>query len=238
MKSLLALLFAASINNTELPIEKNEVVIQNNNPVALTAPQKDPKATEILNAVSAKTKSRKTILIDFTFEIKNGDVNDSQTGTLKAKGNKYSYTIFGTTKISDGVKTASVMTADQEVTIGKVDFNDPDEFSLQEIFSIYESGYKYRYMAQKTINGETLELIDLYPEAGNKQHFRSITLYINNSTKEIKKIELFHKTSAKVFTITVNKSTFDQPINDSEFICECSRWSSDDWDCDDSSDSK
>lgn len=238
MKSLLALLFAASINNTELPVEEKKAVQPNNNPTAIAAPQKDPKATEILNAVSTKTKSRKTIQLDFTFDIKNGEVKDSQNGTLKIKGNKYIYTIFGTTKISDGVKVASVVTADQEVTIGKVDFNDPDEFSTQEMFTIYESGYKYRYMAQKTINGETLELIDLYPEAGNKQPYRSITLYVNNTTKEIKKIELFHKTSGKVFTVTVNKSTFDQPVNDSEFICECSRWENDEWDCDDSSDSK
>jgi len=106
------------------------------------------------------------------------------------------------------------------------------------MFTIYETGYKYRFMAEKTINGETLQLIDLYPEAGNKQPYRRVTLYINNVTKEIKKIELFHKTSGKVFTVTVTKSVYDLEINDSEFICECTRWPSPDWDCDDTSNSK
>ena len=177
--------------------------------------------------------SRKTIALDFTFDIKNGEVSDSQKGALKIKGNKYTYSIFGATKISDGIKIATVLKEDQEVTIGKVDFNDPDEFSPQEMFTIYETGYKYRYMSQKLVNGETLELIDLYPEAGNKQPYRRVTLYINNDTKEIKKIELFHKTSGKVFSVTVTKSAYDLDIKDSEFICECTRWPAPEWDCDD-----
>jgi len=238
MNSLFAVLFAASVSTAEIPKEKIQPTTTAVQPVVNVAPQKDPKATTILNEVSVKTKSRKTISLDFTFDIKNGEVSDSQKGSLKIKGNKYTYSIFGATKISDGIKIASVLKQDQEVTIGKVDFNDPDEFSPQEMFTIYETGYKYRFMAEKTINGETLQLIDLYPEAGNKQPYRRVTLYINNVTKEIKKIELFHKTSGKVFTVTVTKSVYDLEINDSEFICECTRWPSPDWDCDDTSNSK
>jgi hypothetical protein len=233
MNSLFAILFAASVNSAELPKENIQPTIATTPPVAVAAPQKEKKATDILNAVSAKSKSRKTIELDFTFDIKNGEVSDSQKGTLKIKGNQYIYSIFGATKISDGVKIATVLKDDQEITIGKVDFNDPDEFSPQEMFTIYETGYKYRYMAQKEINGEKLELIDLYPEAGNTQPYRRVTLYINNTTKEIKKIELFHKTSGKVFTVTVTKSIYDAEIKDSEFICECTRWPAPDWDCDD-----
>lgn len=233
MNSLFALLFAASVSSSEIPKENIQPTSTVTNPALVIAPQKDPKATTILNEVSAKTKSRKTIALDFTFEIKNGEVTDSQNGTLKIKGNKYIYSIFGATKISDGIKIATVLKEDQEVTIGKVDFNDPDEFSPQEMFTIYETGYKYRYMAQKKANGLTLDLIDLYPEAGNKQPYRRVTLYINNDTKEIKKIELFHKTSGKVFTVTVTKSTFNTDINDSDFVCECNKWPSPNWDCDD-----
>lgn len=233
MNSLFAVLFTASVNSAELPKEIIQPTLAPALLVAVAAPQKDPKATTILNEVSAKTKSRKTIALDFTFDIKNGEVSDSQKGALKIKGNKYIYSIFGATKISDGIKIATVLKEDQEVTIGKVDFNDPDEFSPQEMFTIYETGYKYRYMSQKSVNGETLDLIDLYPEAGNKQPYRRVTLYINNQTKEIKKIELFHKTSGKVFSVTVTKSAYDLDIKDSEFICECKLWPAPEWDCDD-----
>ncbi len=242
MKSLFALLFAASLNNNELPKEATPA-ISVAEPATITitnaAPQKDPKATEILNAVSVNTKSKKTISLDFTFTLKNGDMKESQKGKLIIKGEKYWYNIFGAEKISDGKSTADVITEDKEVTIGLANFNDPDEFSPQEMFTIYEEGYKYRYMGQKTINGVVLDLIDLYPEGGNPQPYRSITLFVNSQTNEIKKIELFRKTSPKVFAVEVNKVEYDKVIADDTFKCECERWPADKgWDCDDTSDSK
>ncbi len=242
MKSLFAALFAASLTSNELPKETTtpaQPKVEVANVVTNAAPQKEQKATEILDAVSATTKSRKTIALDFTFTIKNGDMVESQKGNLKIKGNKYWYSIFGAEKISDGKSVADVISEDKEVTIGSANFNDPDEFSPQEMFTIYEKGYKYRYMGQKEINGVTLDLIDLYPEGGNPQPYRSITLFVNTSTNEIQTIELFHKTSAKVFKVEVNKSTYDADIPDSTFECECSKWPVEDgWDCDDTRDSK
>ena len=70
----------------------------------------------------------------------------------------------------------------------------------------------------------TLDLIDLYPDADNSQPYRRVTLFVNNSTHEIQKIELFHKTSAKVFSVTVNNATYDSTISDDIFKCECQRW--------------
>jgi len=113
MNSLFAVLFAASVSTAEIPKEKIQPTTTAVQPVVNVAPQKDPKATTILNEVSVKTKSRKTISLDFTFDIKNGEVSDSQKGSLKIKGNKYTYSIFGATKISDGIKIASVLKQDQ-----------------------------------------------------------------------------------------------------------------------------
>ena len=107
------------------------------------------------------------------------------------------------------------------------------------MFTIYEKGYKYRYMGQKTENGSLLDLIDLYPDADNTQPYRRVTLFVNIKTNEIKKIQLFHKTSAKVFAVTVDKAIYDTEISDSTFKCECERWPEDKgWDCDDQRNSK
>lgn len=258
MKSIFALLFAASISGKDLPVENTllatpvivniETPVSNletagvleSNVISNLAPtsQKDPEATAILNAVTNTTKTRKTITLDFTFTIKNGDMKESQKGKLQIKGNSYSYDIFGTTKISDGKKVAEIIVEDKEVTIGSANFNDPDNFSPQEMFTIYEKGYKYRFMGQKNINGETLELIDLYPDADNKQPYRRITLFVNNTTHEIKEIELFEKTSAKVFSVKIDNATYDLEIPDAEFNCDCERWPAPNWDCDDTSESK
>ena len=241
MKSLFAVLFAASLTSNEIPsstICNDKYALSNVTSTNIT-PQKESKATNILKAVTSTTKSRKTITLNFTFTVKNGDMEEVQKGNLKIKENKYWYTIFGTTKISDGKSIAEVITEDKEVSISSVNFNDPDEFSPQEMFTIYEKGYKYRYMGQKTDNGVTLDLVDLYPDADNTQPYRRVTLFINSATNEIKKIELFHKTSAKVFSVTVDKAVYDTEISDSTFECECERWPEDKgWDCDDQRNSK
>lgn len=241
MKSLFAVLFAASLSSEEIPSLSDDISKETSSTVitATATIQKDQQATNILNAVTTTTKSRKTIALNFTFTVKNGDMKEVQKGDLKIKDNKYWYSIFGTTKISDGKSIAEVITEDKEVSISSANFNDPDEFSPQEMFTIYEKGYKYRYMGQKTDNEVTLDLIDLYPDADNTQPYRRITLFVNVATNEIKKIELFHKTSAKVFSVIVDKAVYDTEIEDSTFKCECERWPEDKgWDCDDQRNSK
>ena len=72
MKSLFAVLFAASLTSNELPVEST-TANTTTTPAIVTAasptpsPQKDPKATSILSEVTKTTKSRKTITLDFTF---------------------------------------------------------------------------------------------------------------------------------------------------------------------------
>ena len=244
MKSLFAALFAASLTSNEIPVSIDVTPVDNKTNItsikkASPALQKDSDATSILNKVTEATKSRKNITLEFTFTVKNGEMVETQNGKLKIKDNKYWYEIFGTVKISDGKSISEVISEDQEVSITDANFNDPDEFSPQEMFTIYENGYKYRHMGQQTENDVTVDLIDLYPDADNSQPYRRVTLFVNTSTNEIQKIDLFHKTSAKVFTVTVNKAIYDTDISDELFKCECERWPVDKgWDCDDQRNAK
>ena len=199
-------------------------------------PQKDAKATEVLNALSSKTKSYTSIVADFTYAVKSDDLNEEQQGQLKVKGDQYRYQIFGVTKICDGSNICTISDADEEIIITKADFNDPDEFSPSEIFSIYEEGYKYRYLKEIPINGKNHHVIELYPEVEKNNPYRRITMYIESATPSIYKIDFFHKTSTKVFSITVNKSTYNAAIPASDFRCSCGVKK--DYDCDDQTGAK
>jgi outer membrane lipoprotein carrier protein len=198
--------------------------------------QKDPKATEILNKLSAKTKAYTSIQADFTYTVKSADVNETQKGKLLVKGDKYKYTIFGVTKVCDGKKICTISAADEEIVINNVKFNDPDEFSPKEIFTIYQKGYKYRYIKEVPINKKPHHLIELYPEVDNKNPYKKIVMYIDKATTEVNKVEFFHKTSAKVFTIVMNKAIFNQVIADTIFFCGCGIKK--DYDCDDQTKAK
>ena len=198
--------------------------------------QKDARATEILNKVSAKTKAYKTITADFTYSVKSEDINEKQKGKLALKGDKYKYSIFGITKISDGKKICTISDADEEVIITKVDFNDADEFSPSEIFTIYQSGYKYRYIKETTLNSKTYHIIELYPETEKNNPYRRITMYIDKAESAIYKINFYHKTSSKVFSISIDKASYNTVIAETTFTCGCGIKK--DYDCDDQTGTK
>lgn len=198
--------------------------------------QKDEKATEILNKVSAKTKAYKTITADFTYSVKSENIDEKQKGKLQLKGDKYKYSIFGITKISDGKKICTISDADEEVIITNTDFNDADEFSPSEIFTIYQSGYKYRYIKETTINSKTVHVIELYPETEKNNAYRRITMYINKAESAIQKIDFYHKTSSKVFSISIDNASYNTMIVDTIFTCGCGVKK--DYDCDDQTEAK
>lgn len=198
--------------------------------------QKDAKATEILNELSKTTREYKSITCDFTYSIKSDDINEKQQGTLQLKGDQYKYSIFGITKISNGKKICSINNSDEEIVISDVNYNDPDEFSPSEIFTIYQKGYKYRYIKETTIQSKVHHVIELYPETERDSPYRRITMYINKTENAIYKIDFFHKTSAKVFSITIDKAKYNQPIENKVFTCNCGVNTS--FDCDDQTGAK
>jgi outer membrane lipoprotein carrier protein len=198
--------------------------------------QKDEKATEILNKVSAKTKAYKTITTNFTYSVKSETIDEKQKGKLQLKGDNYKYSIFGITKISNGAKICTISDADEEVIITSADFNDADEFSPSEIFTIYQTGYKYRYIKETTINSITYHIIELYPETEKNNPYRRITMYIDKSESSIYKIDFYHKTSSKIFSISIDKASYNSVIADTIFTCGCGIKK--DYDCDDQTGSK
>lgn len=200
------------------------------------AVQKDAKATEILNKVSAKTKAYKTISADFTYSVKSDNIDEKQKGKLVLKGDNYKYSIFGITKISNGKKICTISDADEEIIITNADFNDADEFSPSEIFTIYQKGYKYRYIKETTITGKTVHVIELYPETEKNNPYRRITMFIDKAESAIHKIDFYHKTSAKVFSISIDKATYNTVVADTTFDCGCGIKK--DYDCDDQTNAK
>ena len=91
MKSLFAVLFAASLSSEDIPSlsDGTSKEASSTEITATTTIQKDQQATNILNAVTTTTKSRKTIALNFRFTVKNGDMKEVQKGDLKIKDNKY-----------------------------------------------------------------------------------------------------------------------------------------------------
>ena len=70
---------------------------------------------------------------------------EKQTGKVQVKGSKFKLDIPGNTIVCDG-KTIWAHNKDaNEVTIKSFDANNEDQLNPSKIFTMYETGYKYKY---------------------------------------------------------------------------------------------
>ena len=83
----------------------------------------DPNAKKLLDAVSAKFKTYKSVQAKFSLKIENsaGKSLGTKTGTVYMKGSKYRISVTGQEIFSDGSTVWTLDKASNEVTISKID---------------------------------------------------------------------------------------------------------------------
>ncbi len=173
--------------------------------------QSDKKATDILDKVSAKIKSYKTIRIDFSYSMENkkDKVKDSFKGNLLSKGDKYSLSIANQEILCDGKTTWTVMKDAKEVNINDAGGN--EGFSPTKMLSDYSKDYKAKFVQEK---GNT-QVVELYPIAKGK-NFIKIRLTIDKAKTQVSQFQYFDRNNS-VFTYDISKFTTDQSADDKQF---------------------
>src|SRR5687768_13074270 len=91
--------------------------------VSLFAQRNDPAAKAILDGVSAKFKTFKTVQASFVYKVENaaGKVLSTQKGTIWMKGTKYRVSFGGQEIFSNGSTVWNYDKAANEVTISNLD---------------------------------------------------------------------------------------------------------------------
>lgn len=193
--------------------------------IALQA-QTDAKAKEILDQASQKTRSYKTISADFTFSMQNKQmkINETNNGSIKLKGNKYVVDIpgAGLKVFADGKTSWNYMKTGNQVTIAPIDENSSELMDPSSVFTIYEKGFKSKFIAEKTVDGKPVYQIELYPD---KKEFEvtKITIEINKTTSTIQSA-LLNGTDGNVYSIKVNKFEPNKEISDTEFVFDAKKY--------------
>lgn len=188
--------------------------------------QTDAKAKQILDQVSQKTRSYKTIAADFTFSMQNKQmgINETNNGSIKLKGNKYVVDIpgAGLKVFADGKTSWNYMKTGNQVTIAAIDENSSELMDPSTVFTIYEKGFKSKFIAEKTVDGKQVYQIELYPD---KKEFEvsKITIEINKSTSAIQSAQLAG-TDGNTYSIKVNKFEPNKEIQDSEFVFDSKKF--------------
>lgn len=198
--------------------------------VALNA-QNDPQAKAILDKVSAKNKSFKTIKSDFTINISNlqtGD-NTAQKGSVMLKGDKYAIKLPDNEVYFDGKDVYNYLPESQEVNISKPQApqkkntgNDLFISNPKDIFKIYQKDFKYKFIKETTLAGKAIYEIDLYPNDLSRKYNR-IRMQIDKNSSLILSMRAFFK-DGQQYTITFDKFEVNKEISDSMFTFDPSKY--------------
>ena len=180
--------------------------------------QNDPKAKTVLEAVTKKVNSLKSLKASFAINLsggKGGKVNDNKKGTITLKGQNYHVTLSGQEIICDN-KTIWTYNKDaKEVQI--TNFN-PDEQTMSPaklLTNFYDKEYKYTYKGEKKEKAKTFDIIELVP-TDNAKKFSKINLMIDKSTSMIAGGDILEKNGNKV-QYTVSNVVTNANVPDAEF---------------------
>lgn len=162
----------------------------------VVAQDQDPKAKAILDELSKTTKQYKTIAADVVFTIYNKDkkaVEKPQSWKINVKGEKFKLEIPGSTIVCDGKTLWNYNKDAKEVTIKSFDA-ESDEQNPAKIFTMYETGYKYKFEKEEKSGTIACNVIDLYPSVKpEKKKFHTVKLYIDKIKKQIVQMKMMMK---------------------------------------------
>lgn len=178
--------------------------------------QYDPKALEILDAMSKKYQALTAYEANFSCVLTNDveKVNEEFKGKVTVKGDKFKMTLPEQEVINNGTTTWTYLPDAKEVNIDNYDPNS-DDVNPSKIYSIYKKGYKYLYLEDKTEGGVMVEVIDLVPEKKDAQYFK-IRMNINKKDKSIQSWTMFDKSGNK-YKYTISKFNQNVTIPDTFF---------------------
>jgi len=180
--------------------------------------QNPEKAKEILDQVTTKTKTFSTIQADFSFAMENTqeEIKEEYQGKIFIKGDKYKAKLMGVDTYFDGKTLWTHMIDAAEVNIDEPNPDDEETLNPASIFTIYQKGFKYAFLGEKTTNGFTVFAIDLFPINRDKPYSR-IKLEINKDNLELYRIIQLGK-DGNNYTITVNSMKTNSPMTDTMFV--------------------
>lgn len=178
--------------------------------------QTDVKAQEILKGVSNKYKSYQSLSSSFKLSLLNKKTGktENQNGSISLKGNAFHLSMSDQTVISDGKVTWTHLKDANEVQISEAK-SDPTALSPATIFTLYEKGFKSKYIGEKNVEGKVVQQIDLVPEDNKKSYFK-IQLNIDKSAKNVNKAVIYDK-NGNIYTYTITKFTANPALADDLF---------------------
>ncbi|MBK7964114.1 MAG: outer membrane lipoprotein carrier protein LolA [Bacteroidetes bacterium] len=185
--------------------------------------QSDAKSTQILKSVSAKYKSYKSL--SATFKLSRVDqktkASENFTGSIILNGPKFQFVLNNQTVMSDGASTWTFLKESNEVQISEAK-SSGDAITPTNIFTLYEKGFKTKYIGDKKEKSGTVQQIELTPDDTKKNYFK-ILLSIDKAGQFVKEAKIYEKSGA-ILPYSIVKFTPNSPVNDNMFVFDVKKY--------------
>lgn len=181
-------------------------------------------AKKILDGVSEKFKTFKTVNASFTYKVENaaGKVLSTKKGTVWMKGTKYRVSFSGQEIFCDGKTVWNYDKAANEVTISNLDASG-STLSPQKLFTnFYDKDFTYFLKGERKEGGKTLQEIEMTPTDKTKA-FSKVNVLVDKTAKTIYSTKVTEKAGSKYsYTVTTMKS--NTTIADSQFVFDKAKY--------------
>ena len=151
--------------------------------------QKDEKAEAILSKMSSEIKDLKSFSLKFSFAMKNAATGENSTeiGMGYVQGEKFNAVLGENEILSNGIKIWTIVKEENVTYESAADEEDEESINPKKLMTIWESGFKNKYVKEESLNGKLVHVINLFPKNPDDVQYHTIILYIDSKNSELTK---------------------------------------------------
>lgn len=180
------------------------------------------KCKNILQKISNSIENNISTKFNFTLEIISEDFNESQNGYVLIQDGKFYYKTNEREVISDGVNVWTYIIEDNECYIDLLEDLD-NTINPSEVFSIWEDGFKFKYISNEKLNNDLLHKIKLFPSKPGESNYHTVIMEVNETKKTIKEVSIKTKDGVTI-KININSLTANSKILPNQFLWQKSKY--------------
>ena len=184
----------------------------------------DPAAKKILDAVSTKFKSFKSVQSSFSLKIENnaGKTLGAKSGMIYMKGVKYRISVTGQEIFCDGSNISTYDKSTNELTITKIDPS-VNSITPQKIFTnFYDKDFLYKLNGDTKVGAKMVQQVELTPTDKSKPFFK-VLLNIDKKNQAISSTKIFEK-SGNIYLYEISNMNTSTLVNDAQFLFDAKKY--------------
>ncbi|WP_430974086.1 LolA family protein [Sunxiuqinia rutila] len=181
--------------------------------------QQDKKAKDILEKVTSTTQSYSSISASFNYVMNNEaeGIHEENKGQILLKGQQFHLKLLqlGMEIFNNGKTVWTYMKDAGEVTVAEADDEMNEMMDPSTLFTIYEKGFNYQFVEEKTVAGVSVYIIDLFPE-NEEIEYSKIRIQVDKQRMLIRQAEMVGK-EGNSYLVLVEDLKTNVPVKDSDF---------------------